>query len=766
MTTLHFGQGIKLFKKHFGASAISALALALGIGLAAASISLSYGILARPLPFQDPAGLVWMWSSSVRRGAGTGAVSMADFLDYRKQSESFELLSAFVNWPYQITGRGEAERVVGARVTVDLPSALGVKAALGRTFQPSEAEPGNDKVAVLGDALWRRSFGGDAGIVGKSVRMGGEAYTVVGVLPAGVDFPPQCELWTPLALQPAEKASRRFRALRPVGRLKSGATLSDAQQELEMIARRLEIKHPGTNADVGVKLAPLQEILGGGLRRNLLGLVAAALVLLAFSWANFASLLSMRARGDAAALDPAPARAGINAWVMAVSIAGAAGGSLITAICLLFLRRLGPERVIRLSDVRFDGITMGFVGLAAAIGYLITSVSSSRAARAGVGAGYFIKRSLLAGVQIAVAFAAIGAAAFTAWGFARYAATDPGFKAENLTAMQVNTPPAKYADAPRRLAVMETLLQKIRRIPGVEIVAGTTELALSGQSSDALFLIEGRSPVAPGGRPSSVGLRVVTPDYFKAMSIPLLTGRLFEPGDAGKPNFIVINDVLLREYFFLDEPIGKQLTIDLGEKWTGEIIGVTGSVRHVNVGLPPTSELYLSNFQRPSGGLNLIVKTRPGTDAGALKAAITAQVKSVDEEIPVSQFRAMDKVIADSVAQPRLFATIVEIAATAALAMSLIALFGLAGSIAADGSHRARRTVRGVLLRATIPVVAGLAVGFGLWSWLVGFLPTVGASADKWESGSALLALAVMTVLGAAALVFGARAGAGVPRKS
>ncbi|MSV28997.1 MAG: hypothetical protein EXQ52_09675 [Bryobacterales bacterium] len=194
MMTLNLGLGIRLLKKHLGSSAMAILALALGIGLAAASLSLTYGILARPLPFTDPERLVWMWSSSIRRGTGTGAVSMADFLDYRKQSESFEQLSAFVSWPYQIAGSGEAERVVGARVTSDLPAMLGVKPALGRLFQASEGEPGNDKVAILGDALWRRSFGGDAGILGKSVRMGGEDYKVLGVLPPGVEFPPMYEV--------------------------------------------------------------------------------------------------------------------------------------------------------------------------------------------------------------------------------------------------------------------------------------------------------------------------------------------------------------------------------------------------------------------------------------------------------------------------------------------------------------------------------------------------------------------------------------------
>ncbi|MSV28996.1 MAG: hypothetical protein EXQ52_09670 [Bryobacterales bacterium] len=554
------------------------------------------------------------------------------------------------------------------------------------------------------------------------------------------------------------------------------------QLELEMIARRLEIKYPGTNFDVGVKPVPLQEILGGGLTSNLLGVSGAAFVLLIFAWANFASLFSMGAKRELRASGPAFDAGGMNNWALVAAGCGAIGGAIVTAFCLFLLRQLGPGRVIRLNDVRFDGITVGFVALAALIAYLTTIVVSRRAVRQDVKTdfeitatviagepdatktGFEITRSVVAGVQVAVAFAAVGAAVFTAKGFAQYASISPGFPTANLVTMQVVAPPAKYAEPAKRLSIVDVLFQKIRQIPGVEVVGGNSELVLSGQSNDVLFLIEGRSPVAPGGRPSYVGQRLVTQDYFKVMSIPLIKGRQFDPGDAGKPNVVLINDVLAREYFFLDEPLGKQIVIDLGEKWTGEIVGVVGSVRHLTLGTPPSRELYLSNVQRPTGGLNLIVKTRPGTDVAALKAAITAQVKSVDPEIPVAQFRTMDSVVEDSLAQPRLFATIVEVAAAVAVLMSVLALFALAGSIAADGGDGQPETLQFTLLRGAIPSAAGLALGFGMWRWAVGSLPSVTADVDKGGAASALITLAVMAVLGTGALFLGGQAGA--PRRN
>ena len=781
MMTLNLRLGTGLLKKHAVSSALSMLALALGIGLAGAALSLTYGILFRPLPFTDPERLVWLWSSSIRRGGGTGAVSMADFLDYRKQSVSFEQLSAFVTWPFQIAGNGEAERVAGARVTSDLPAMLGVKPALGRLFQTSEGEPGRDKVAILGDALWRRKFGGDAGIVGKMVRMGGEDYTVVGVLPPGLEFPPMSEVWTPLAMQPAEKASRRFRALRPVGRMKKSTVLPDMQVELEMIARRLEISHQGTNFDVGVKAVRLQEILGGELTASLLGVSGAAFALLVIAWTNFASLFSMSAKREFHGSDPALVASGMGNWALAVAGGGAIGGAIVTAFCLLLLRQLGPGKVMRLDDVRFDAITVCFVALAGLIAYLIAIVVSRRAVQRNAkfaleitrivipgekepSTGFEITRSVAAGVQVAVAFAAVCAAVFTAKGFAQYASVSPGFPTANLVTMQVVAPPAKYAEPAKRLSLVDVLFQKLRQVPGVEVIGGNSELALSGQTNDVLFLIEGRSPVAPGGRPSYVGQRLVTQDYFKAMGIPLIKGRLFDPDDAGKPHVVVINDVLAREYFFLDEPLGKQIVIDLGEKWTAEIVGVVGSVRHLNLGTPPARELYVSSYQRPTGGLNLIVKTRPGTDIGALKAAITSQVKSVDPEIPVAQFRTMDAVISDSLTQPRLFATVVEVAAAVALLLSVLALFALAGSIAADGGDGEPETFKFALLRGAIPSAAGLALGFGLWKLAVGSLPLVAAEVDKGGTMSALIALSVIAVVGTGALFLGVRAGA--PRRN
>jgi putative ABC transport system permease protein len=372
----------------------------------------------------------------------------------------------------------------------------------------------------------------------------------------------------------------------------------------------------------------------------------------------------------------------------------------------------------------------------------------------GSGGGFEITRSVFAALQAAIAFAAVAAAVFAARGVAQYASTNPGFRPENLATMQIIAPPAKYSGAPKRLALVESLLQKIRGMPGVEMAGGTSELALSGQSNDVLFLIDGRSPVAPGGRPSYAGLRIVTPDYFKAMGVPLVKGRLFEPGDAGKPNVVLISDVLEREYFFLDDPLGKQVVIDLGEKWTGQIAGVVGSIRHANLGAAPAREIYISNFQRPTGGLNLVVKTRQGADLNALRTSITEQVKTMDPEIPVAQFRTMEAVIADSVAQARLFAMIVETAAGAAVLMSALAFYALAGSLAAG---RSKAAFSQPFLRGAASAVAGFAIGFGLWQWLAGSLPAVTASLDKGGTLSAVVALSVMAVVGAASLFLGGR---------
>ncbi|MGH8597341.1 MAG: ABC transporter permease, partial [Gammaproteobacteria bacterium] len=521
---------------------VAVLALTLGIGANSAIFTVVNAVLLRPLPYNDPDRLVWLWDTQPQ--LATAPTSLPDFIDWRDQNQSFEYLAAYQSGNmFFDDGNGTQDTAVGL-VTPDLFSLFRVKPVLGRTFTEEETQPGRFRVAVLSQSLWRQRFGSDPNVLGQTIQLSGAPYTIIGVLPAGFSFPNEAQLWRPIQIDPT-KLDRGPHYLRVVGRLKSAVTLAQAQAEMSTIASLLAQQYPETIAGHGIKLDLLRDVVVGDIGPALLVLLGAVGFVLLIACANVANLQLARAgarqKEMAVRIALGASRARIIRQLLTESVllaaAGGAAGLLVAIWGVSSLVSLSPDTIPRVREIGIDAKVASFTilislltgvlfGLAPAFQVSRPDLTDAlkESGRTTAGAGRARLRSLLVVSEIAMSLVLLIGAGLMIKSFARLNRVDPGFNPDKLLTMGVTLLRGNYPADNGVAAFYSQLLDRLAAAPGVKSAGAIAELPLSGSNTSDYFTIEGRPAIAKEERPLTE-CRTITPHYFEAMDIPLLKGR-------------------------------------------------------------------------------------------------------------------------------------------------------------------------------------------------------------------------------------------------
>jgi putative ABC transport system permease protein len=743
--------GFRMLMKKPGFTLVALVALALGIGANTAIFSVVNAVLLRPLPFDKPERLVMVWGSAPQLGFDVLPATAAESLEWREQNHVFDEVAAFKSWAWNMTGRGGPEQVWGARVSAGLFPALGVKPILGRTFSPEEDRVGGAKVIVMGHGLWQRSFGSDPSIIGKTVTLNNQSYTVVGVMPQGFKFPggenmlsglqfsPKTELWEPMAFTEEELSNRGTHNLAVIARLKPEATIEQARSEMTSIAAHLAEQYPKYNKGIGIKLVPLHEQVVGDVRPALLILLGTVGFVLLIACANVANLLLARAASRQKEMAIRTALGASRLRVIRqlltesvlLSLVGGAAGLLLALWGIDALGALIPENIPRANEIGVDARMLGFTlmislltglifGLAPSLQASKTDINESlkegtRGASGGPHRNRF--RSLLVVSEIALALVLLIGAGLLIRSFMRLQQVNPGFDPKNVVAMEIVLPfiaPSNYTEPQQQAAFFHQALERTQTLPGVQAAAVVSSLPLSGAFESTDIIIEGQ-PEPPSDQAPQANYTMVSADYFRVMNIPLMKGRaLTERDTKDSPGVVVVNETLARRYWPGEEAIGKRLTIGF-EKSAREVVGVVGDVRQNSLDVETPFAVYLPYQQFPYAGMTLVVRTQ--SEPASMAAGVRREVQAIDASLPVSNVRSMEEVISTSVSQRRFSMTLLGIFATIALLLSAVGIYGV---MAYSVSERVHEIGIRIALGASSSDILRLVVGQGMMLTLMG----------------------------------------------
>jgi predicted permease len=730
-----------------GFAALAILALALGIGANTAIFSVVNGVLLQPLAYADPGRLV------VILHEGKNPVAPADYLDWRQQSRSFEQMGAAQIWGATLTGHDKAEELSGMQVSANLFSLLRVDAIHGRTFQSSDDQPGNGRVAVLSYQLWRRRFGGDRGIIGQQISLNGDSFTVSGVMPERFRFAPfwatDVELWAPLVFD-KRLSDRSGRSLRIFARLRPGVSLAQAQAENDVICRRLQEQYPATDTNMTARVVPLQEKVVANIRPTLLVLLGTVGFVLLIACSNLANLMLVRANGKRRetavrlALGSSRGRVIREALLesLLLSIAGAVVGVFLARWGMLGLIASLPEGSLpRLAEVGIDTTVLLFTAaIALAAGVLCGLAPALRASRTDLqealksgGRGSTMGRNeqrargLLVISEVALALVLLVGAGLMLRTFEHLQAVDPGFDPHHVLTLEVAAGGKTYPSAEGRIRFFDQLRPRLESLPRVDSVGVINHLPIGGDLWTLDIAIEGW-PLQPPGQEFGAAYRVVQPGYFHTMSIPLLRGRDFSAHDiAGVMPVVIVNEALAKHHWPGGDPVGHRISLDLKTWMT--IVGVSRNVKQSDWVANPNDEIYLPHAQSKALQFNsMTVVLRAHGDPLALRKAVEEQVRSLDKDVPIAHAQSMEQVIADKLWRGRLAMTLLGLFAGVAVTLAALGIYGaISYSVAQRTSEIGIRMALGarsadvllMVLRQRLAVV-GIGVGIGLLgAWML-----------------------------------------------
>ena len=675
--------------------------LTLGIGASTSMFSVVNGVLLKPLPYGDPARLVWMYGSF--RGSASAAVSPPDFVDYRNRNEVFERLGAMAISPESVTvsGSGAPVRMRASRVSAELISTLGTVPALGRDFSRADETTGSDAI-IVSHRLWQERFDGAADVVGRSIVVEGRPYTVAGVMPAGFTLPydsfirltEPVDLYLPLALDAAEAQIRRFHSLRLIGRLKPAATLSQAQSQMDVVARQLEATYP-ENETWRLRLVPLGERIVGGVRPVLQILMAAVTLLLLVSCANVASLLLARASARESELALRGALGATRGSIvrqlliegLTLSLVGAAGGLILTRWTIQVLKQIGPAQFPRLEGISLDPAVVLFAIASAGVTTVMFALAPAvHAGRGDVAAAIRPARAVtqdrqrrlgqrvLVIARLSVSVVLLSGAALLVRGFLRLVAIDPGFTASDVTLTPLPLPDDHYGADASIDGFYGLLLERLTASPGIEAVSLATAPPLSG-ANDTVVYRENRPPATASDR-RFAQIRRIRGQYFGTLGIPILAGRPFDDraDRAGAHDVAIVSQQMAREHFGSEDAVGQRVVVDLGEPITADVIGVAGDVRIFGQANDAPPMVYLHARQHPAPFMQAIVKA--AVPPGEVASTIRRQLQTLDPVLAAGRTERMEALLADSVAQPRFAMLLIGSFAGVALTLTLVGLYG------------------------------------------------------------------------------------------
>jgi len=695
---------VRSLLKRPGFALVVIITLALGIGANTAIFSVVNAVLLSPLPYKEPERLVAVWAKSTNRNLTNQPVSYLNYTDWKEQTQAFEQLAAIRAESLNLTGQGEPERINGVRITVNILSTLGVTPELGRDFLPEEGQPEKASAALVSYGLWQRRFGGDPKLIGQTLTLDAKPYTVIGILPPWLKYPglimPQtgADIWIPYLVSPSQN-QRGFANLRLVGKLKPGVTLTAAQTDVDLVARRLEQQYPQDNTNLGIGVVPLQEQLVGNARLALLILLGAVGLVLLIACVNVANLMLARAAGRSAET-ALRAALGASRWrlirqllteCILLSLLGGAVGILLAYAGINWFKTLNIASLPRLDEISINLKVLAFTLAASAVTGLIFGLlpslqfsvielnESLKEGRKGAGGGGHHRRWLrgLVVVEIALALVLLVGAGLLLRSFQRVTEADPGFNPRNVLTLNVPLPQANYPDQQRQLQFYETALPKLGALPGVESASGVFRVPLIGLATST-FSIEGK-PVPVGNKPNN-DYRTVSPNYFRTMGIALRQGREFTERDkADAPDAVIINEELARRFFPGENPIGKRVQIGAENSRFREIVGVVENVHLTSLDGPVDPAIYVPMAQNtwPQALRISTFAIRTSVEPRTLLAAIRNQLHSIDSSLPVTQVQTMEEIVSGSLAQRRFNLTLLMIFAAVAGVLAIVGVYGV-----------------------------------------------------------------------------------------
>jgi putative ABC transport system permease protein len=746
--------------------------LGLAIGANSAIFSVINAVLLRPLDYPRASALVHI-SQRDRTTQRQRSISPPNYFDLKEQARSFDGVAAYWSPTVNLSGDGgDPEKIQAVTCSSDLFSVLGVGPIIGRGLTQDDDVPGARSVALLGNGLWKRRFGGDPGVVGRETMLDGAPALIVGVMPSAFDFPVAgTELWVPLRLsrsQPANRAIpadkyRQYRILNLVARLKPDVSVERARFEMTALARQLETSYPDANRNADLAVAPLQETVVAAARPALLMLLAAVGCVLLIACANVASLLLVRAAGRTREVTIRMALGADRGRLMrqmlteslVLAIAGGVVGLLVSAWTLDLLLRFAPAGIPRLDHVRMDGGAIAFTLLTAIAAGVLFGLAPAFQIRAhrlqdallassrGVMTGSHHRvRQALTVAEIALSLMLLVGAMLLIQSFARVQRVDLGFRASSVLTVERIELPRSRASAEASAAFFSGLVSKLRAIPGVESAAVTLGLPLDPRArffvDESTFSLVGDAPLAAAQRPVAA-IQVVTGDYFATIGVPLEQGRTFTDRDrAASPGVVIINQAMARRFWPSQNPIGRRITHDLsivpGQQTTREIVGVVGDVRHFGLERPSEPQMFVPHAQMPWPSMAVVIRTP--LDGAHLGAAVRQAVWSAENTIPVPPLRPMEELFAEAVGQPRFRAWLLGIFAATAI---LLAMTGLYGTMAYAAQQRTREIGVRIALGATPKQATALLLRDGLTLTAMGIVIGLAGSVALARALSSLL---------------------------
>ena len=780
--------GLRMLVKSPAVTAVAIIALTLGIGANTAIFSVVNAVLLRSLPYADGDRLAIVWEHRHRgKDNPQNVINLGNFSDWKEQNTVFTDMAAFFDLNVNLTGDGEPEEVPGQLATTNLLSLLGLNAIKGRTFVPDDGKNPQAPVIVIGYDLWQRRFGGDPNIIGRKVILNNKPNEIVGVLGpdsgwfvqkgSQISHPP--EIWVPLQIDD-ELRQRHGRFARSVARLKPGVTFEQAQNEMNIIATRLQNQYPDFNTNWGVTVVPLRTQFTGEIRKPLLILLGAVGFVLLIACANVANLLLARAASRKREI---ALRAGLGAsrWRIArqlltesvvLSFFGGAFGLLLAIWGTRALLALSPPELIDIRGTTVNWPVLGFtIALTLVTGIVFGVVPAIEASRFDLseplkeggksivgGTRALRMRNIFVVAQVALALVLLVGAGLLIRSFNRLQSVEPGFDPRNLLTMRVTLPERKYDTDPKVLSFFKQATDQISALPGVESVATINTMPFDGPHSGTNLDVEGQ-PKLPSSQGLTTGIVVTDANYFQTMRIPLKRGRLYTPQEAIEMrHVVVVNEAFAAENFPGQDPIGKRVAIYMkDEPPMTEIIGIVRNNKHKSLDSEVEPMAFWPHAELVYSQMTIVIRTRG--DSTGIAAAARNVIRQLDPDQPIGQVATMESLMSKSVARVRFNSTLLAIFSAVALIMAAVGIYGVMsysvlqrtheiGVRMALGAQRAdvlRLMLKQGLLLAVLGVVVGLAAAFGLTRIISTLLFEVAAT-DKLTFAAVSMGLFAVTL--------------------
>lgn len=753
---------VRTLRKSPSFTAIAVLTLAIGIGANSAVFSVVHSVLLASLPYKDENRLVMIWEANARDGRDHNVVSPANFIYWREHSNAFEQMAAFFDDTSTLTGEGEPEEIPSQGISTNLFSVLGVVPILGRDFVSEEGQKGRNHEVLLSYGLWKSRFGGDPGAVGKSIKLDGTNYQVIGVMPPNVGlFAWQgsltgkvAQLWWPYGWKDADRQPRG-RWMTAVGRLRPNVSLQQAQTEMNGLVADVTATYPDFETGWSVKLVPLHQDVASKIRPTLLLLLGAVALVLLITCANVANLLLSRASRREHELAVRTAL-GASRWritrqwltesVALASLGGALG--ILSARWMLATVLLLMPKDLRIRAIPLDWRVLIFVaaislstgllfGIAPALEAARKNVSDTlrEAGRSEMGRRGQGLRNSFAIAQISLSLMLLVGATLLIRSFVTLSSVTPGFNPRNVLTLRISLPPSKYSKDIQFINFFHSALEQIRALPGVRAATSNNSFPLTGMTPGTDFDIDGK-PTPPRGQERITEVQLVGSDYFRTMQIPLLRGRSFSDHEETEMSHVVIvSEALARQYFPGEEPLGRKIRISMKDQNDFcEIIGIAADVKREGLDIAPRAVSYWPHAELPFSSMMLAVRT-DGDPMGAI-GPIRGIIQRMDRDLPLSDIVTMDETLRESVARQHFAAVLVGIFAGIAVFLAVIGIYGVVShavssrtrefgvrmALGAGKADLLRMVLRQGLMLAALGVLLGTAGDMALTRLIRGLL--------------------------------------------